>query len=328
MDHVLHPDRRRDRARPPLAGQPGNACRVCGLDDGLQPTHERYQRADGHVALDGLAGSSWGQTDLPADATAIFPPDQVPALPTSDYTRASVHYLNRDGYEVNDLEPGSELSTTERDRYGNIIRELGAQNRSLALSYTPSSGRAARSRELDTQRTYQDNGLNLTNEVGPFHTVRLDSGEVVTCTSPYRDALRRDQARGRTTSYHLPTTQIVAAQASGTDRDQRTTTTDYDWSLRKPSKIVKGAQAGGPALTETMQYDGTTGLMMATSAAEVAQQRCAEYDEVLVLHGGSPGVAATRSGTCCCARRLQGLSRVAHNQRCRPRTISTTALVR
>jgi hypothetical protein len=53
------------------------------------------------------AVSGWGQVDLPTDAAAVFPPDQVPSLPTSDYTRASVHYLNRDGYEVNDLEPGA-----------------------------------------------------------------------------------------------------------------------------------------------------------------------------------------------------------------------------
>jgi YD repeat-containing protein len=208
-----------------------------------------------------LASSSWGQVDLPTDATAIFPPDQVPALPTSNYTRASVSYLNRDGYEVNDLEPGGALSTTERDRYGNVIRELGAENRSLALSYSSSSGRATRSHELDTQRTYEDKGMNLTNEIGPSHNVRLDSGEMVLARR--RTVTRYDETKPATdtTNYHLPTTQIVSAQVSGTDRDSRTTTIDYDWTLRKPTRTVKGAQAGGPALTEVKQYDSATGAL-------------------------------------------------------------------
>ncbi|HEX5923489.1 MAG TPA: LamG-like jellyroll fold domain-containing protein [Baekduia sp.] len=204
---------------------------------------------------------TWSQEDLPTDVTAIFPPDQVPALPTSDYTRASVHYLNRDSYEVNDLRPGGELSTTERDRYGNVVRELGARNRATALAAGSSS--AARSGELDTQRTYQDNGLNLTDEVGPLHNVRLDSGAVVLARRHTVTRYDETKPAGDTANYHLPTTQIVSAQVSGpSDQDARTTTTDYDWTLHKPSKIIKGAQSGGPALTETMQYDTTTGLMI------------------------------------------------------------------
>ncbi len=95
---------------------------------------------------------SWKQLDLPTDATAVFGPDQVPALPTSDYTHAEVHYLNRDAYEVNDLQPGGDLSTSEHDRYGNVVRELSARNRATALAAGASS--ATRAGELDTQRTY------------------------------------------------------------------------------------------------------------------------------------------------------------------------------
>jgi RHS repeat-associated protein len=203
----------------------------------------------------------WGQGDLPTDATAIFPPDQVPALPTGDYTRASVQYLDRDGYEVNDLEPGGALSTSERDRFGNVVRELTARNRQTALA-AGSSASAARSRELDTQRIYQDNGLNLTDEQGPLHSVRLDSGSVVNARR--HTVTRYDETKpgGDTTDYHLPTTQTVTALVSGgSDADARTTTTAYDWALRKPTTIVKGAQSGGPALTETMQYDSGTGLL-------------------------------------------------------------------
>lgn len=206
---------------------------------------------------------TWGQTDLPTDVTAIFPPDQNPALPTSDYTRASVHYLDREGYEVNDLEPGGELSTTERDRYGNTVRELSARNRATALA---AGSPAARSHELDTQRIYQDNGLNLTDEIGPLHSVRLASGEVVAARRHKVTAYDQTKPAGDTTDYHLPTTGTVSAQITGrADADGRTTTTDYDWTLRKPSKVVRGAQAGGPALTETTHYDSTSGLMTSQS---------------------------------------------------------------
>jgi RHS repeat-associated protein len=204
----------------------------------------------------------WSQEDLPTDATAIFGPDQVPALPTSDYTHAAVHYLNRDAYEVNDLEPGGGLSTTERDSFGfgNVIRELSARNRELSFQ---SSQPAAQSGYIDTQRTYSADGLDLTNEIGPYREVRLDSGEVVLARRHTVTRYDETKPAGDTTKYHLPTTQIVSAQVSGRpDADARTTVTAYDWSVRRPTSIITGAQAGGPALTETMQYDSTTGLLI------------------------------------------------------------------
>jgi RHS repeat-associated protein len=205
------------------------------------------------------AVGGWGQADLPTDAAAVFPPDQVPSLPTSDYTRASVHYLNRDGYEVNDLEPGGGLNTSERDRYGNIVRELTARNRATALA---AGSPVARSHELDTQRVYQDKGLNLTDEIGPLHSVRLDSGSVVAARQHTVTRYDETKPSGDSTDYHLPTTVTVSAQIPGqSDADARTTTTGYDWTLREATSIVKGAQSGGPALAETMQYDSTTGLM-------------------------------------------------------------------
>ncbi|HEY4313928.1 MAG TPA: LamG-like jellyroll fold domain-containing protein, partial [Actinomycetes bacterium] len=204
--------------------------------------------------------ATWGQTDIPTDATAIFSPDQVPSLPTSDYARAEVHYLNRDGYEVNDLLPGGELSTSERDRYGNVVRSLSARNREVALA-APSP--AGRSHELDTQQTYSSDGLDLTNAIEPLHSVRLDSGEVV-------DARRHTQYRydetkpaGSTIEYHLPTTTIVGAQIAGrADADAHTTTVEYDWTVRQPTRAIQDSATGGLHLTNTWQYDDTSGLMM------------------------------------------------------------------
>jgi RHS repeat-associated protein len=241
-----------------------------------------------------LANSSWGQLDLPTDVTAIFPPDQVPALPTSDYTRASVHYLNRDGYEVNDLEPGGALSTTERDRYGNVVRELGARNRAIALA---SGSPAARAGELDTQRMYSSDGLNLTDERGPLHSVQLDNGTVVAARRHTVTRYDETKPAGSTTSYHLPTTQIVTAQIAGpTDTDSRTTTTEYDWTLRKPTKVTRNGAAGGLSISETNQYDAATGQMTGhrlTKSSSVDAASTTKY-YYYTADGSSP-IAACRN---------------------------------
>jgi RHS repeat-associated protein len=237
----------------------------------------------------------WKQVDLPTDATAIFAPDQVPALPTSDYTHAEVHYLNRDAWEVNELRPGGELSTSERDRYGNVVRELSAPNRATALAAGGSS--AMRAGELDEQRIYQDNGLNLVDELGPLHSVRLDSGEVVTARR--HRVTRYDETKpvGDSTNYRLPTTQIVSAQISGRpDADSRTVTTKYDWPLHKPSEIVHNGVAGGLTLRETMLYDAATGLMTAyrrTKSSTVDAASTIKY--YYYTEDGSSPIAACRN---------------------------------
>lgn len=81
---------------------------------------------------------AWGQLDAPTDATAVFPADSVPssnsgsALTAADYKRASVQYLGVSGREVNSVTPGGHISSTEYDRFGNTIRELGRQPRCRA----------------------------------------------------------------------------------------------------------------------------------------------------------------------------------------------------
>lgn len=203
--------------------------------------------------------AAWGQADVPFDATAIFPPDAVPTLPTSDYSRAEVHFVNRDGYEVNTLEPGGGLETSERDRYGNVVRELGAQNRRTALDAGSSS--VTRSRELDTQRTYAAEGQELSDEVGPLHEVRLNSGELVDARKHTHYVY--DEGSG-TGTHHLPTTTTVGAQISGrSDADVRTTKTEWNWTLLQSTAVVRDPGSSGHYnnRTETV-YDTTTGHVL------------------------------------------------------------------
>jgi hypothetical protein len=77
------------------------------------------------------AVAEWGQSDYPVDATAIFPPTQVPSEePPSDYSQATIHYMDPDGYEVNTASaapPGVEgdaITTGETDVHGNVVRAL------------------------------------------------------------------------------------------------------------------------------------------------------------------------------------------------------------
>jgi hypothetical protein len=124
--------------------------------------------------------AEWGQTDFPVDATAVFPPNHVPSEPPSNYTGATVHYMDPEGYEVNTASPsppgvkGDSIATSETDEHGNVVRSLSAQNRLLALG----AGKEApvRSRQLDSQSIYSIDGTEMLESLGPLHKVRLESG--------------------------------------------------------------------------------------------------------------------------------------------------------
>ncbi|MEU6347183.1 RHS repeat-associated core domain-containing protein [Streptomyces sp. NPDC046977] len=144
--------------------------------------------------------SAWGQTDVPTDATAIFPAaissdDYVPTSHTGadlvkeNYKQATVTYTDASGREVNTATPGGHITTTEYDQFGNTIRELTAANRELALT-SATTGRAydelsllriagkttsERAELLTTRSEYSPDGLRETDEYGPLHEVILTS---------------------------------------------------------------------------------------------------------------------------------------------------------
>lgn len=161
--------------------------------------------------------AEWGQTDYPVNATAIFPPSEVPAEPPSDYSEATVSYMDPDGYVVNTVSPkvpgasGLTLSTTETDRHGNVVRSLSPRNRLLALAAGKES--AIRSHQLDSQSTYSADGTEMLESLGPLHKVRLESGPTVEARA--RTAVEYD--KGAPTPKegeawpHLPTTETTNA---------------------------------------------------------------------------------------------------------------------
>lgn len=207
----------------------------------------------------------WGQQDIPTDATAIFPPDEVPASPPGGYARATVYYTDAEGQLVNTASPAgagtssASITTQERDEYGNVTRELTAQNRLRALA--SGGGSVAKAQELATKRLFSADGTQLEEEWGPTHQVRLDSGESVQARLHRTIQYENPAPPAGMPAYHLPTRETTGASVvgKGTDADQRVVEMAYNWNLRKPTQTI--VDPGGLAIKSTMAYDEATGRL-------------------------------------------------------------------
>ncbi|MEV7603545.1 DNRLRE domain-containing protein [Kitasatospora sp. NPDC089797] len=237
--------------------------------------------------LSAAAGAAWGQTDLPTDATAVFPADQVPAsnngadLKAGAYTRATVSYLNASGRQVNQAAPGHRLTTTEYDKWGNAVRTLTAANRELALGGSdelkaqladlgidtlPSGERA---RLLSTTTVHSEDGQRETESAGPLHRVTL-AADAVSGATTVAKAGTQVTARTRTVKSYdegRPSdgtakvrNQVTTTVAGGALRgwpevfaETRTDRTAFDWALGVATRRIQ--DAGGLNLTTTTGYD-------------------------------------------------------------------------
>jgi len=200
-----------------------------------------------------------GQTDRPTDGTVV-----VRNGPGENQYLITGHYLNQDGREVNTARAGMGISTTEYDEFGNVVRELSAENRAKALDAGGSSATAAGL--LSTYRTYSSDGVRMLDELGPEHEVKLDSGTVVDArahsTTAYDEGYTPQSGQR---APNLPTTVTTGAQVepSDPDVDLRTVKTEYDWTLRKPTRTIVDAVSGGLNVTRQTDYD-TYGLETAS----------------------------------------------------------------
>lgn len=193
---------------------------------------------------------AWGQTDRPTDATAILPPTET----GTSLSGATVYYLNQDGRVVNTAAPGGAISTTEYDPKGNVIRSLTPANREKALSI--GAGSATLAGLLSSYSTYSADGLRLVEALGPQHEVKLNSGAVVDARA-HSITSYDEQIPSGVPAAHLPTTEKVGAQVdpSQPDVDVRTSTTEYDWTLRKPTKTVVDPGTGNLNITRQTAYN-------------------------------------------------------------------------
>ena len=243
------------------AALPGTATTTVVYQVPLSGSGAPYAMSSSDVA-------AWGQTQAPTEATAIFPPDQVPASPPASYSRAMVHYMDARGRQVNLAAPGGRISTTEYDSFDNTIRELSAANRARALAAGANS--ATEAQALDTERTYSADGTVEVEELGPRHAIVRGSGA-------YGDARKHtvttyNEGAPAGTEVKLPTTIATGAKIDGVsgDVDVRTTKLAYDgqsnlgWTLRQPTSKTVDAVTGGLNLKEVTLYDSASGNVTET----------------------------------------------------------------
>jgi YD repeat-containing protein len=191
----------------------------------------------------------WGQTDLPTDATAVFPPTQVPAESPINYEKATVYYIDPEGFNVNVASPagagrGVSISTTEANQYGDVVRELTAQNR-LRVLEQPLEERKKLSHLLETKLTYSPNGTELEDELGPLHPVKLQEGGKVEEARLHRTVAYANP-EGLNPPPLLPTKETRGAviPGKGGEVDERINESSYNWSLRAPTEQVTDVGVG------------------------------------------------------------------------------------
>ncbi|MFB7238825.1 DNRLRE domain-containing protein [Streptomyces sp. NPDC056269] len=231
---------------------------------------------------------TWGQTDAPTDATAVFPADAVPAghsgaaLGAADYRRAQIKYLGVSGREVNEAGPGGHIVTTEHDAFGNNVRELTAANRSVALGLTASDRAmqselgisqltsAERADLLSTRSVFDPSGTREVEEFGPLRridltedlksgaTVLVPAGTSVTARSWTANQYDSGRPSDGTAKVKDQITRVVLGaqvrEHPSVHAETRTSDTVYDWAKGLPVKTI--ADPAGLALTTTKQYDG------------------------------------------------------------------------
>ncbi len=220
--------------------------------------------------------AKWGQTDIPVDATAIFPPDAKPSSsPPSSYAHATIHYMDAEGYEVNTATPAGagtsepRISTSEFNEFGDVVRELSPQNRVRVLA-EPEAKRAERAEELETKRVFGAEGTQMQEEFGPEHELRLQDSET-TATGRLRRIVHYDEEEpevlGKKTIHpdpHLPTKEVTVAELkSGAWHDERVTETKYNWTLRMPTETIIEPEEATEMKTVTV-YNESSGLPIET----------------------------------------------------------------
>jgi RHS repeat-associated protein len=211
--------------------------------------------------------AKWAQTDVPAEATAVFPPDEPMGWPAKEYKRATIFYFDNRDRGVDVSSPTGGISTTEYNSFNDVVRTLSADNRATALSAGGTSAEV--SKELDDESTYNETGgepgTELLSTLGPTHVIELASGGTKTEAREHTVYSYNEGAPKEGGPYHLPTKETEAAEVAGKEEAStvRTTVTSYSgqkelgWKLRKPTSVT--VNPAGLKLTHTVLYEPATG---------------------------------------------------------------------
>ncbi len=208
--------------------------------------------------------ATWGQTDIPAEATAVFPPDEPMGWPAENYKRATVYYRDGSSHTVNVVSPGGATSTSEYNAADDVVRTLSADNRAAALAEGSKSAEV--SKLLDTESSYSSDGTELLSTLGPQHNIQLASGTQL--KARHRTVYSYEEGAPPEGPYRLVTKMTEGARTSTGEEEVRTTETSYGgqeglgWALRKPTSVTTDPK--GLKLTRTTVYEPVTGNVAET----------------------------------------------------------------
>lgn len=253
---------------------------------------------------------TWGQRDLPVEATAILPPDEPEGWPAADYRRATIYYLDSQAREVNVASPGGAISTSEYNEFNDVIRSLSAANRQAALKEVGETAEA--SKRLDTESVYGEEGSRLEETLGPEHKIKIAKGNAKFPTGtevPARNHVKYyyDEGAPSDEVFNVVTKSTDGAHMqNGEEFDVRTTTTSYSgqndlgWKLRSPTSTT--IDPNGLKLTSTNVYDKTTGNLVETrrpgagSANEETPQQLSSFGSASPHIGKARGMTTDAKG--------------------------------
>jgi YD repeat-containing protein len=212
--------------------------------------------------------AKWAQSDDPVEASAIFPPDEPMGWPAQDYKRAAISYYDASGRTVNTVSPSGAISTGEYNETNDIIRTLSPSSRAAALKEGAKSAEV--SKLLDVQNTYNAEGAELVETLGPQHMVKLSNGEEKLARKHVHNYYDEEAPAGKT--YGLVTKSVVTAQVGLGQYDEHKTTTSYSgqeglgWLLRQPTSVTVDPR-GAKLVTRTV-YDRHSGSVIETKGPD------------------------------------------------------------
>ncbi len=245
--------------------------------------------------------AKWGQKDDPIEATAITAPDEPQSYPATSYKRATIHYLDSQGRQVNVATPSSSpygaISTTEYNEYNDPIRTLTPGNRQTALEAGAAS--VEKSKLLDTQSTYngegakegevQEPGTRLIESLSPQHKITYVAGhEQKESLARLHSKLFYDEGAPGGESYDLQTKKTTLAQLSNEEEvEVRTTKTSYSgqgnlgWKLRAPTSVTSYGPEETALSKSTTAYNETTGQIteVGSTSAETTLSYAKKFGE-------------------------------------------------
>jgi cell wall-associated NlpC family hydrolase len=234
----------------------------------------------GPADLDAATVATWGQTDPPAGATAVFP--AVPGAVRWEY--GQVTYWDADGRMVDGAAYQSgewAITTTQYDGYGDVTGQLTAAGRDQALAAgKESAGVAAELMTVSDYATAADGSRQLADRYGPLASVAVpgygrqdirshqtyayDAG-APSSGGPY------DLVTSTTTTFS-----VGAGSLGGANEDPQVTKLLYavgqdtsGWASRKPLRTVAGAMKvpvkPAPAVTRSPVASSTAASSSAGS---------------------------------------------------------------